>query len=209
MNRHTPGINPILSPDIRMTGSNIQPATPRDTAVDLYQEGPPADWGGGQQSESEEDSGPNLSRYIAAIRRFKWLILACAVVGLAGGVAASRFIEPEYEVNATILLEQGTGVQDGRNGGPIQGAEFLHGSGWQDLLRSYQIVDPIVSTLGLFVTPKERGDSVLFRDFRVDQRRLRPGNYKLALSGARYDLKLRTGVETADGVSVGTGSVGD
>ncbi|MBL0937509.1 MAG: polysaccharide biosynthesis tyrosine autokinase [Gemmatimonadaceae bacterium] len=192
-----------------MTGSNIQPATPRETAVDLYQEGPPADWGGGQQPEPEEEGGPNLSRYVAAIRRFKWLILACAVVGLGGGVAASRFIEPEYEVNATILLEQGTGVQERRNGGPIQGAEFLQGSGWQDLLRSYQIVDPIVTNLGLFVSPKDRADSVLFRDFRVDQQRLRPGNYRLLLAGGRFDLRLRSGVETAEGVSVDAGALGD
>ena len=92
-----------------MTGSNIQPATPRETAVDLYQEGPPADWGGGQQPEPEEGGGPSLSRYIAAIRRFKWLILVLAAVGLFAGIAASRFIDPEYEVQATILLEQGTG----------------------------------------------------------------------------------------------------
>jgi hypothetical protein len=193
-----------------MTGSNIQPATPRETAVDLYQEGPPADWGGGQQPEPEEGGGPSLSRYLAAIRRFKWLIVALAAVGLGAGVAASRFIDPEYEVQATILLEQGTGVQEGRgNSGPIQGAEFLRGSGWQDLLRSYAIVDPIVTELGLFVTPAEKGDSALFGQFRVDQARLRPGSYKLALKGGRWSLSLRTGVEATDGVAVDSGVVGD
>lgn len=197
-------------PSFRMTGSNIQPATPRETAVDLYQEGPPADWGGGQQPEPEEGGGPSLSRYIAAIRRFKWLIVALAAVGLGAGVAASRFIDPEYEVQATILLEQGTGVQEGRgNSGPIQGAEFLRGSGWQDLLRSYAIVDPIVTELGLFVTPAEKGDSALFGQFRVDQARLRPGSYKLALKGGRWSLSLRTAVDATDGVAVDSGVVGD
>lgn len=196
-------------PSFRMTGSNIQPATPRETAVDLYQEGPPADWGGGQQPEPEEGGGPGLSRYIAAIRRFKWLIVALAAVGLGAGVAASRFIDPEYEVNATILLEQGTGVANGPNSGPIQGAELLRGSGWQDLLRSYAIVDPIVTELGLFVTPVERADSVLFRNLRVDQGRLRPGNYKLEIKGPRYVLSLKTAVEGTDGVPVDSGVVGD
>ena len=124
-------------------------------------------------------------------------------LGAAGGYAATRFIDPEYEVQATILLEQGTGVNNSAGRGPIQAAELLKASGWQDLLRSYAIADPVVIGLGLFVTPVVDADSVLFRQFRVDQTRLRPGNYKLTIAGGRYVLSLKPGIE------VEKGAVGD
>lgn len=84
--------------------------------------------------------------------------------------------------------------------GPIQAAELLQASGWQDLLRSYAIADPVVIGLGLFVTPAVVADSVLFRTFRVDQSRLRPGDYKLTIAGERYVLNLQPGVEVEKGV---------
>lgn len=190
-----------------MSGQQIQPVSPRDVALEPYQDGaPPADWGGGQDAGSAEPKGPGLSRYLAAVNRFKWLVLALACVGAGAGYAATQFIEPEYEVRATILLEQGTGVGDGSNNrGPIQAAELLQASGWQDLLRSFAIADPVVNSLALFVEPSAAGDSTLFRSFRVDAegRRLRPGEYVLNIAGAKYTLTTKAGLE------VEQGSVGD
>lgn len=171
----------------------------RDDAPDLYQDGaPPNDWGGGQETAPQEPKGPSFARYLGAINRFKWLVLALTLVGLAGGVFATRFITPEYEVQATILLEQGTGVQ-GQNSGPIRAQELLQSSGWQDLVRSYAIADPVVTELGLFVTPAEKADSLLFRTFRVDQARLRPGDYLLSVAGTSYTLKSKAGIEVEKG----------
>ncbi|WP_337171441.1 polysaccharide biosynthesis tyrosine autokinase [Gemmatimonas aurantiaca] len=187
-----------------MSGQQIQPVQPRDAALEPYQEGdPPGDWGGSSADAAPEPKGPNLRRYLAAVNRFKWLVLLLLPIGGAAGYAATRFIEPEYEVQATILLEQGTGVNNGAGRGPIQAAELLQASGWQDLLRSYAIADPVVMGLGLFVTPVADADSVLFRQFRVDQTRLRPGDYKLTIAGGRYVLSLKPGIE------VEKGAVGD
>ena len=184
-----------------MSGQQIQSVTPQAVALEPYQEGtPPGDWGGGTAEGAPEPKGPSLRRYLAAVNRFKWLVLVFAILGGAGGYAATRFIEPEYEVQATILLEQGTGVNNGAGRGPIQAAELLQASGWQDLLRSYAIADPVVIGLGLFVTPAVVADSVLFRTFRVDQSRLRPGDYKLTIAGERYVLNLQPGVEVEKGV---------
>ncbi len=148
-----------------------------------------------------------MARYVGAVNRFKWLIVILGVLGGAGGYTATKFIEPEYEVKATILLEQGTGTnQDGRNArGPIQAEELLKASGWQDLLRSFAIADPVVNDLALFVNPKRASDSTLFRSFRVDpiQSRLRPGSYVLKVSGDRYSLLLQPGLD------VETGALGD
>lgn len=190
-----------------MSGQQIQPVTTRENALDNFQDGaPPSDWGGGQEA-APEPKGPSLARYVGAVNRFKWLIVLLGVLGGAGGYTATKFIEPEYEVKATILLEQGTGTnQDGRNSrGPIQAAELLKASGWQDLLRSFAIADPVVNDLALFVTPKREADSTMFRAFRVvpDQQRLKPGSYVLTVTGSTYSLSLTPGLE------VDKGAVGD
>lgn len=192
-----------------MSGQQLQPVGPRDGALEAYQGGggPPDDWGGGGHAEAApEPKGPNLGRYITAINRFKWLVLLFTILGGAGGYGATRFLTPEYVVDATILLEQGTSVGSGNRAndrGPIQAAEFLQSSGWLDLLGSYAIADPVVISLGLFVSPKSEADSSLFKAFRVDQVAMRPGEYKLAINGGRYTLSIKPGVE------VETGAVGD
>ena len=184
-----------------MSGQQIQPVSPREVALEPYQDGaPPADWGGGQDAGPPEPKGPSLARYLAAINRFKWLVLALGVVGAGAGYAATQFIDPEYEVQATVLLEQGTGVSDGKESrGPIQAEELLKASGWQDLLRSFAIADPVVNSLALFVEPASKGDSVLFRSFRVDAGRLRPGDYALKITGPRYALQTKAGLELEQG----------
>jgi succinoglycan biosynthesis transport protein ExoP len=183
-----------------MSGQQIQPVASRDVALEPYQEGaPPLDWGGGGQEAAPEPKGPSLGRYLAAVNRFKWLILVITALGAAGGVFATRFITPEYEVQATILLEQGTGV-NGINKGPIQAEQLLQASGWQDLLRSYAIADPVVTELALFVTPAMDADSLLFRSFRVDQSRLRAGDYLLRVAGGKYTLASKEGIEYENGV---------
>lgn len=186
-----------------MSGQQIQPVSPREVALDQYQEGgPPSDWGGGGQESVQEPKGPSLGRYLSAINRFKWLVLLLTLAGLGGGYFATRFLQPEYEVQATILLEQGTGVE-GQSRGPIRAQELLKASGWQDLVRSYAIADPVVTELGLFVTTGSESDSLLFRNFKVEQAGLRAGDYRLAVTGSRYVLTTKAGIE------VETGTVGD
>jgi polysaccharide biosynthesis transport protein len=190
-----------------MSGQQIQPVAARERALDDYQDGaPPADWGGGQEA-APEPKGPSLARYLGAVSRFKWLILLFGTLGGVGGYTATKYIEPEYEVKATILLEQGTGTnQDGGSSrGPIQAEELLKASGWQDLLRSFAIADPVVNDLALFVKPDRVADSTLFRSFRVapNQQGLKPGTYVLTVTGATYSLALKPGLE------VEKGAVGD
>ena len=44
----------------------------------------------------EPEGGMQLGRYIAAIKRYRWLILAVVVVGTGIGLLATRFIDPIY-----------------------------------------------------------------------------------------------------------------
>jgi succinoglycan biosynthesis transport protein ExoP len=175
-----------------MSGNQIQPVNGRDAAVDSYDAAAPAEWGGGQDAPPPP-KGPKLGRYLAAVNRFKWLIVLFALIGAVGGYAATKFISPAYEVSANIILEMQTGAGSGNDRGPIQAPELLRAAGWQDLLRSYAIADPVVIDLGLFVDPADAADSTLFRSFRVNQGRLRPGTYLLAIQGQQYTLSLQPG----------------
>jgi uncharacterized protein involved in exopolysaccharide biosynthesis len=188
-----------------MSGQQIQPISARESATELSQEFAPqgSDWDNGGGTEPAP-KGPSVARYMAAVSRFKWLILALAVLGGAAGWGATKVIDPEYEVSATILLEQGTGTKGNeRDRGPIQAEELLKSSGWQDLLRSYAIADPVVTNLGLFVEPARSADSTVFRGFRAEQQKLRPGDYRITIANGKYTLSLKAGLE------VERGAVGD
>ena len=189
-----------------MAGSQIQPHQSRDTAMDSFQDGAsPADWGGGQQPAAPEPAGPSLRRYVSALNRFKWLIVAFGLLGGGGGYVATGYIEPEYAVQATIILEQSAG----RRAGAIQAEQMLGSSGWQDLLRSFAIADPVVMSLKLYVSQATASDSTLFRGFDVDQTSLRPGSYSLAMKGRSYTLSLKSATPDGQTVVVEEGVTGD
>jgi succinoglycan biosynthesis transport protein ExoP len=182
-----------------MSGQHIQPAMATGGALEVpSSDASLVEYSGAPEAEAAQ-KGPNIGRILSALNRFKWMIAAITLAGAGAGYVATLFITPAYEVRATVLLEQGTGTsRDGR--GPIQAAEFLKTAGWGDLLTSYVIADPVVTRLGLFVTPANAADSVTFRDFRVDQRRLRPGLFVLTTKSGRYSLALKAGVEVEKGV---------
>ena len=86
-----------------MSGNQIQPAG-RSADVDSMQDALPSqDWGEGQDAP-QAPSGPNLERYVAALNRFKWLILLFMLLGGGAGYSATKFVEPEFEVSATIMM---------------------------------------------------------------------------------------------------------
>ena len=184
-----------------MSGTQIQSATaPERGAVTAYQDGPQLEeWGGGTDAPPPV-TGPKFGRYIAALKRYKWLIALFAVVGAGGGYGATKILTPEYQVKSTILLEVAAGSSGSPNAkGPVQGQELLRAAGWTDLMRSFSIADPVVMQLALFVEPVKPADSTIFRAFRVDQQRLRPGDYLLTLAGNRYVLSLKPGAQVEQG----------
>ncbi len=149
--------------------------------------------------------GPDWGRVISALRRYKWLVLAVSLLGLAAGVVASRFLKPEYVAQATIWIDQ-----DGRNGaaavdrGPLRPAQSFDAEAWVDLLRSFTVLDSVARELHLFLTfttpaPPSLADSFALAD------QFRPGAYRLTLdpSGVGYVLS------TADGVPLERGAAGD
>lgn len=136
----------------------------------------------------EESKGPGFRRLLAAVLRYKWLVVGLMVLGTATGLLLSRFVKPEYVADATVWIE---GPQE--RTGPIQGSELLRNTAWVDLLRSYTVLDYVVSQQRLYLHDSLR-DRALFRNFELAERFI-PGDYEFEVdkSGRRYDLKSSTG----------------
>jgi polysaccharide biosynthesis transport protein len=128
-------------------------------------------------------------RYLGALRRFRWLIAGCTVVGVAGGFATTRFVAPEYEAHGTIWISQ---PDDRRQtpGQPIQADELLNAGTWEQLFTSLRVTDSVVLKRRLYLhTPQ--GASQVFVGFDVAPS-YRPGTYELAVNpgAAQYTLSL-------------------
>jgi capsular exopolysaccharide synthesis family protein len=172
--------------------TSLTPSTPPSTLTPRTQ---PAHF----PAPAREEGGLEWARYIAAIRRYKWMIAAIVVGGTALGVLATRFIRPVYEVRATIWIST---PSDDR--GPIRADHLLASSSWLELFRSATVTDPVVSRLALYLSLGEARDSIAFTGFSPGPR-FRPGEYKLTIdqSGRRYTLL------TKDGARIETGAIGD
>lgn len=143
--------------------------------------------------------GPSvaLRRALSALRRYKWAMLPIVIVGTAAGVVATRFIAPEYEVQATINIAAETPMQE--SSGPMNSQRLLSTSAWTELLRSYRISDAVVRKMGLFVAPASSKHDALFRSFALAER-FRPGEYSLASNKAgRWTLSNSLGTRVDEG----------
>lgn len=148
--------------------------------------GPVDGWGDGA---SLGPARSPLERPIAAIRRYKWLLLGIVALSVLGGILATRLVDPEYEVRATIWINSETPLAE--RSGPIRSNELLNAEAWVELIKSYRISDAVVRKLSLYVKPKDGADSAVFATFAVADRFV-PGTYNLAVDedGRRWTLNL-------------------
>jgi succinoglycan biosynthesis transport protein ExoP len=132
---------------------------------------------------------PAFERPLAAIKRYKWVIVAVVLLATLGGFAATRFVKPQYEVRATIWIEPQSPVADAS--GPIRSRELLNSSAWLELLRSYRIADSVVRKLALYVKPANAKDFWIFSNFAVSNRFV-PGRYELQIDPQQKTWSLAT-----------------
>src|SRR5687768_2239885 len=125
---------------------------------------------------------PAYERPLAAIRRYKWLVLGVIALAVVVGIVATRTVKPVYEVRATIWIEPETPVSN--VSGPIRSRELLNSSAWVELLRSYRIVDAVVRKLSLYVRPVNPDDKDVMAGFEVGERFL-PGTYEVEIDRDR------------------------
>ena len=150
-----------------------------------------------------------LVRILSAFKRFKWLILLCTALGVAGGIMATRFMPEKYEVSGVIMLES-----RGGNTGPIEAGAVLVGNQWIELLTDPRVLDPVVKDLKLYVSgpnPRNSDNSregpsgigaVLFEGFQTTNNFI-PGTYRISFSddGTRWIMRNVTqGPVTFEGV---------
>jgi len=143
----------------------------------------PAGWGG-----DEENQGLDWRRYVAAIVRNKWLVLAGLLVGLAGGFVVRQMTSPVYTVSSVVLIETNERGAAG-DAAPIRPSQLLTNTGWMDLLRSFIVLDPVVQDLRLFVTPADPQHTPLFENFEVRET-VRSAGYQVSRDGSGGDLLL-------------------
>ena len=144
-----------------------------------------------------EDEAINWSRYLSAFRRYGWLMALVVFLGTAGGIVATRFMQPTYTVNATVWVEHG----EAATGGPLRPAELLSADNWIDLLRSGAVLDSVVVQQRLFLSPAQAADSALFADFAVGDRYVF-GSFTLVVSADGESWSLRQGkMEVAHGAA--------
>ena len=146
----------------------------------------------------EGSEGFQWHRYISALRRYKWLILLITALGTAAGVLATRFLIPEYQVQATIWIESPP-ARDG----PIRAQGLLESYAWVELLKTYTVLDSVVQKERLYLSHDPQ-DSVVFKSFSL-MARFRPGSYVLTVDRTQHGLALKT----KEGLLVQTGVAGD
>lgn len=160
-------------------------------------------WAGPQADPFADDEGEGISwrRYVSALVRQKWLIGLMLLLGLAGATTFWFLIEPEYQAQVTLWIDQPT---DPRDRGPIRSSELLSSYAWVDLLQSAPVVAPVVRSEKLFVVPDNLADSVALKDFDIADQ-VWAGEYRISAdaAGGRYVLA------TQDGNVVEEGTVGD
>ncbi len=149
-----------------------------------------------------EPPGQPWRRYVSAVVRYKWLVLAVTAVAGLAGVVLGRFVPPQYVVQATIWVAPKSGAKSETE--PIRTGEFLSATGWIDLLKTYMVLDGVVRDLRLYLTEQTPGRSPALQSFRLKSR-FRPGAYRLSVdrSGRTFTL------ESADGKLIQRGAVGD
>lgn len=137
---------------IEPSGGDVLPS-PRDTAAPTApgSNGWPAGtrpWSS-QDLEAEEgtEGGLDLGRYLAAVNRFKWLILAITIVGISGGVFATRFLPSVFRAAGTLWVEK----VDENGSGPIRSGQLLDTYSWVQLLRSFELLEQVVRERRLFL----------------------------------------------------------
>lgn len=148
-----------------------------------------------------------VQRAVAALQRYKWLMLGIMAASVGAGVAATRFVTPLYEVRASIMIASESPMES--RTGPIRSSGLLSADDWNNLLRSFAVTDAVVRKLTLYLRPANYAlDIELFKGFTLADKFV-PGKYELVLdqTNKRWTLlSMPTAVPVDSGAA--TDSVG-
>jgi capsular exopolysaccharide synthesis family protein len=143
---------------------------------------------------------PIWQRYLAAVGRFKWLVLAMTLLGLTAGYIATRYIKPEYDIYGKITLRDPSAEVLGNS-------RERSNESWLQLFRAFYITDSVTRSLRLYLEPKREADSVYFREFSLAPV-FYPGTYELTTDAGKANYVLRL-TRKGDSREVERGRLGD
>ena len=157
-------------------------------------------------AEAEPESEFDIRRYVAAVRRYRWLVVACCALGGGVGALAPTVIKPTFVAEATILVPEP--LRSGGVPGPIQTEALFQSLGWVELIKtSYIVLDNVVRDLKLYIEPGEPSDTVALSTL-VLKDKFAPGEYEVQVDDqGRFVLRLvpEKFIQTATlGIQVGT-----
>ena len=133
------------------------------------------------------DAGMMVKRSLAALLRYKWLVVAIVlVVGVAAFFIRKQF-SAVYQAEGKVWISPEGQSQRG----PVRAAALLPSNSWGDLLVSYAVLGKTVRELHLYVQPTNPAHNPLFSQVDVAEF-VHPGLYILRVddSGARYTLSV-------------------
>src|SRR5438874_2984682 len=131
-----------------------------------------------ESSEPEQPQQAEWLRYLAAVRRFGWLVLAVTLAATGLGVGAAMLLPPSYVTQAIVWIRVPN--KEVRNEGPIWQGQLPISSGWIELLQSYAVLDHAVRSRRLYLHAAVPGDSDVLGTLGVKEHVL-PGDYRLVV----------------------------
>jgi capsular exopolysaccharide synthesis family protein len=100
-----------------------------------------------------------LKDYLRILRRHWLMVTACTVLGFLGAAAASFLVQPVYtsETKLFVALQNSESVSELQQGSVFSQARVLS---YVDTVESPVVLQPVIDSLGLDVSPKELAEQV-------------------------------------------------
>jgi len=151
--------------------------------------------------DEEDQGGFHLRRLLNGILRYKWIVIASACLGVIAGAFGYHSVQPEYQANGAIWVN----LEDRNSSlsGPIAQGGLLEQGAWIDLLRSFAVLEPVVTQERLFISTNDRF-LPFFDEFNLGER-FTPGAFEVAITENRGAWTL----STDQGTRIDSGIVGD
>lgn len=137
-----------------------------------------------------EEGGIDVRRYVLAVLRFKWLLVAALLVGSAGAWVAWSSVPVTYTARGNLWIEVERRGGSGGDVAPIRAGGLLESNAWIELLRSFSVLEPVVVELGLYVQPPP-DYAPAFSSFTLAQDFV-PGAYEMRVGASGQDFVLLT-----------------
>ncbi len=132
-------------------------------------------------------------RYVVAVGRHKWIVLAITLAGTLAGILATRLLDPRYAARATLWIEVA-----GRERDPAAEDGLVLTPSWSTLVTSQAVLEPVVRELRLFVRPDLPNDRAALATVELRGTPV-PGHYRLVASAnGQAELRCKGGRQGAD-----------